>query len=208
MARGGLPPATSSIPLPYVYFAASKVSSHLAENFSAWRRWAEGEFSVLPALKCVHSFTWSAKERTQWVAQSRRAEPGHVPIADLVSAVLGDPPADLCKVLDRSRYKGQWDLSLLSLVLLNSSGGRREGCHFSTASCLVLLYASQLTFTDCFVKTPSLISKLDPISWKTLLFWFCITWFVRGLNGSTRSSALEGEAHYRSCIVHNLHKFE
>lgn len=59
--------------------------------------------------------------------QSGRAEPGHLPIVDL--AVLGASPAHLCKVLAHSHYKGQWDLNLLSLVLLDTCG---RGCHFSS----------------------------------------------------------------------------
>ena len=51
--------------------------------------------------------------------QSGKAEPRHLPVVDLAYAVLGASAAHLCEVLAQSHYKGQEDLSLLSLVLLN-----------------------------------------------------------------------------------------
>lgn len=115
-----LPPATCSVALPFVDFAVSKVSSQV------WPKTSQGggdeQRESFQHCQPKSLFTFSVElqksKRNGQPRQSGSTERGHLPIVDLAYAVLGASPAHLCKSA-RSHYKTQWDLNLLSLVLLN-----------------------------------------------------------------------------------------
>lgn len=159
--KSSLPSAPGPILLLYVDLAVNKVvSSHIWLETTRGRgdEWMEACQHCQP--KSVSTFLTEVQESKHngRPRQSGRTEAQLLPTVSLVYAVLGASPAHLCQVLVyNSPDKGQWDWSLLSLAVLNNWG--RE-CPFWTSSWLILLYASHLTFTAFFVKTPSLIPKL------------------------------------------------